>query len=129
MDLVAGLTLGQDISDRSVQMTGTPPQFSLGKSFPSFGPIGPAVVSLDAFDDRDDIGLWCEVSGERMQDSRSSHLIFSVPTLVAYLSSICRLAPGDLIFTGTPDGVGMAGAGSSLTVTSSTRGRTPSADW
>jgi 2-keto-4-pentenoate hydratase/2-oxohepta-3-ene-1,7-dioic acid hydratase in catechol pathway len=55
-----------------------------------------------------DIALWCDVAGERMQDSRSSHLIFAVPTLVAYLSSICTMEPGDLIFTGTPDGVGMA---------------------
>jgi 2-keto-4-pentenoate hydratase/2-oxohepta-3-ene-1,7-dioic acid hydratase in catechol pathway len=106
--VVAGLTLGQDISDRLVQLTGSPPQFSLGKSFPSYSPIGPALVSVDSFDDPDDIALWCEVSGERMQDSRTSRLIFSIPTLVAYLSSICTLEPGDLIFTGTPDGVGMA---------------------
>jgi 2-keto-4-pentenoate hydratase/2-oxohepta-3-ene-1,7-dioic acid hydratase in catechol pathway len=103
---VAGLTLGQDISDRTVQRLGTPPQFSLGKSFDGYGPIGPAVASVDSFPDPDDIGLRCEVSGELMQDSRSSDLIFSVPTLVAYLSSICTLRPGDLIFTGTPSGVG-----------------------
>ena len=107
-DVVAGLTLGQDISDRQVQLSGSPPQFSLGKSFPAYGPIGPALVSVDAFDDPNDIGLWCDVSGERMQGSRSTNLIFSIPTLVAYLSSICALEPGDLIFTGTPDGVGMA---------------------
>ena len=106
--VVAGLTLGQDISDRAVQMTGVPPQFSLGKSFTNFGPIGPALVSVDAFDDPDDIALWCDVAGERMQTARSSQLIFSIPILVAYLSSICTLYPGDLIFTGTPSGVGMA---------------------
>jgi 2,4-didehydro-3-deoxy-L-rhamnonate hydrolase len=106
--VVAGLTLGQDISDRAVQMTGVPPQFSLGKSFANFGPTGPALVSVDAFADPDDIGLWCDVAGERMQDARSSQLIFSIPTLVAYLSSICTLYPGDVIFTGTPSGVGMA---------------------
>lgn len=105
---VAGLTLGQDISDRAVQLTGTPPQFSLGKSFPAYGPIGPAIVSVDAFEDPDDIALWCDVAGERMQEARSSSLIFSIPTLVAYLSSICTLYPGDVIFTGTPSGVGMA---------------------
>ena len=103
---VAGVTLGQDISDRVVQLLGKPPQFSLGKSFDTFGPIGPAVVSVDAFPDPDDIGLWCDVAGERMQDSRSSNLIFTVPQLVAYLSGICTLVPGDLIFTGTPSGVG-----------------------
>ena len=52
--------------------------------------------------------MWCDVAGERMQDARSSQLIFSIPTLVAYLSSICDLYPGDVIFTGTPSGVGMA---------------------
>ena len=107
-EAVAGLTLGQDISDRAVQRSGSPPQFSLGKSFANFGPTGPALVSVDTFEDPDDIALWCEVAGERMQDARSSQLIFSIPTLVAYLSSICTLFPGDVIFTGTPSGVGMA---------------------
>lgn len=107
-NVVAGLTLGQDISDRALQMTGTPPQFCLGKSYPNYGPIGPALVALDAFADPDDIGLWCEVDGERMQDARSKELIFSIPAIVAYLSNICTLYPGDLIFSGTPSGVGMA---------------------
>jgi 2-keto-4-pentenoate hydratase/2-oxohepta-3-ene-1,7-dioic acid hydratase in catechol pathway len=107
-DVVAGLTLGQDISDRAVQMTGVPPQFCLGKSFANYGPIGPALVSVDAFADPDDLALWCDVADERMQEARSSELIFSIPTLVAYLSSVCRLYPGDLIFTGTPSGVGVA---------------------
>ncbi|MEY3824090.1 MAG: hypothetical protein RL628_2198 [Actinomycetota bacterium] len=82
---VAGITLGQDISDRMVQMTGKPPQFSLGKSFDSFGPIGPVIASVDSFD-----------------------LIFNIPFLISYLSSICTLESGDIIFTGTPDGVGAA---------------------
>jgi 2-keto-4-pentenoate hydratase/2-oxohepta-3-ene-1,7-dioic acid hydratase in catechol pathway len=105
---VAGLMLGQDISDRAVQLADTPPQFSLGKSFAAFGPTGPALVSLDSFADPNNVGLWCEVNGERMQDGRTSDLIFSIPALVAYLSSICTLYPGDLIFTGTPSGVGLA---------------------
>ena len=105
---VAGITLGQDISDRAVQLTGKPPQFSLGKSFDTFGPIGPALVSVDQFPNPDDIELWCEIDGERMQHARSSDLIFSIPFLVAYLSSICTLEAGDIIFTGTPDGVGAA---------------------
>jgi 2-keto-4-pentenoate hydratase/2-oxohepta-3-ene-1,7-dioic acid hydratase in catechol pathway len=107
-EVVAGLTLGQDVSDRTVQFTNTPAQFSLGKSFPAFGPTGPALVSVDAFPDPDDIALWCDVSGERMQAARSSQMIFSIPRLIAYLSSICTLEPGDIVFTGTPDGVGMA---------------------
>ncbi len=105
---IAGLTLGQDISDRAVQMTGLPPQFCLGKSFINYGPTGPALVSTDAFDDPNNIALWCDVAGERMQVARTNELIFSVPTLVSYLSSICQLHPGDLIFTGTPSGVGLA---------------------
>jgi 2-keto-4-pentenoate hydratase/2-oxohepta-3-ene-1,7-dioic acid hydratase in catechol pathway len=105
---VAGLTLGQDVSDRTVQLTGKPPQFSLGKSFDTYGPIGPAIVSVDAFADPDDIGLWCDVAGERMQEARTSDLIFPVAELIEYISGICTLEPGDLIFTGTPDGVGAA---------------------
>ena len=104
---VAGLTLGQDVSDRLVQLTGSPPQFSLGKSFPGYAPLGPAVVSVDALSDPDDLVLTCDVNGERMQDGRSSQMLFTIPQLVAYLSSICVLAPGDLVFTGTPAGVGM----------------------
>ncbi len=103
----AGLTLGQDISDRLVQLTGVPPQFSLGKSFPGYSPIGPAVVSIDALADPDDLELTCDVSGERMQSGHSRQMLFAIPQLIAYLSSICVLEPGDLIFTGTPAGVGM----------------------
>ena len=99
---------GQDISDREVQLTGSPPQFCLGKSFGAYGPTGPAVVSVDTFENPDDIALRCEVWGEVVQESSTAQLIFGVPELVSYLSSICTLSPGDLIFTGTPDGVGMA---------------------
>ena len=106
--VLAGLTVGQDISDRLVQLTGSPPQFSLGKSFASYSPIGPAVVSVDALPDPGDLPLTCDVNGERMQDGRSSQMLFAIPQLVAYLSSICALEPGDLVFTGTPAGVGMS---------------------
>ncbi len=105
-DAVAGYCVGQDISDRRMQFAGKPPQFSLGKSANTFGPIGPAVVSLDAFADPNDLGLSCTVSGERMQDGRTSNMVFSVAELIAFLSRHCTLAPGDLIFTGTPAGVG-----------------------
>jgi 2-keto-4-pentenoate hydratase/2-oxohepta-3-ene-1,7-dioic acid hydratase in catechol pathway len=103
---VAGYCVGQDISDRALQFADKPPQFSIGKSADTFGPIGPAVVSLDAFADPDDLPLWCDVSGERLQQDRTSNLIFPVAELVAYLSRFCTLEPGDLIFTGTPAGVG-----------------------
>ena len=108
-DHVAGYCVGQDFSERRVQMgDGTRPQFSLGKSYDTFGPIGPAVVSLDGFSDPNDLALRCEIDGEVVQDSRTSDLIFAVPELVEYLSDICTLEVGDLIFTGTPSGVGVA---------------------
>jgi 2,4-diketo-3-deoxy-L-fuconate hydrolase len=103
---VAGYCVGQDISDRRLQFAGKPPQFSLGKSADSFGPIGPAVVSLDEIADPNDLRLDCTVAGEPMQDGRTSDMVFSVAELVAYLSRHCTLVPGDLIFTGTPAGVG-----------------------
>jgi 2-keto-4-pentenoate hydratase/2-oxohepta-3-ene-1,7-dioic acid hydratase in catechol pathway len=103
---VAGYAVGQDISDRKLQFSDKPPQFSLGKSINTFGPLGPAVVSLDAFTDPNDLALTCAISGESMQDSRTSDMIFGVPALVSYLSGLCTLEPGDLIFTGTPGGVG-----------------------
>jgi 2,4-diketo-3-deoxy-L-fuconate hydrolase len=103
---VAGYSAGQDISDRRLQFSDKPPQFCLGKSIDTFGPTGPALVSLDAFRDPNDLALTCDVSGERMQDARTSDMIFPVAVLVAYLSARCTLEAGDLIFTGTPAGVG-----------------------
>lgn len=107
-DRVAGLTVGQDFSDRELQMQGDYPQYSLAKSFPGFGPLGPVLVTPDEFTDPDDLELSCSVNGEVMQSSRTSSMIHPVPALVAHLSAVCTLYPGDLIFTGTPSGVGMA---------------------
>ena len=104
---VAGLAVGQDISERVVQMAGPSAQFSLGKSFPGFGPIGPWLVTVEEFADPDDLELGCSVNGEQMQKSRTSDLIFGVPQLVAQLSAVLPLLPGDVIFTGTPAGVGL----------------------
>jgi 2-keto-4-pentenoate hydratase/2-oxohepta-3-ene-1,7-dioic acid hydratase in catechol pathway len=106
-DHVAGLTVGQDLSERQLQMAGPSPQFSLGKSYPRFGPIGPWVVTPDEFPDPDDLRLGCAINGEAVQDSRTSALIFPVPELIAKLSAVTPLLPGDLIFTGTPSGVGL----------------------
>jgi 2-keto-4-pentenoate hydratase/2-oxohepta-3-ene-1,7-dioic acid hydratase in catechol pathway len=109
-DAVAGLTCGQDLSERLTQLRGRPAQFSLGKSFPGFGPTGPVAVTPDAFGDRDDIGFASELrSGattEVLQFGRTAEMIFPIDDLVARLSAICALFPGDLIFTGTPAGVG-----------------------
>jgi 2-keto-4-pentenoate hydratase/2-oxohepta-3-ene-1,7-dioic acid hydratase in catechol pathway len=106
LEAVAGFCAGQDISERKLQFSDKPPQFSLGKSLDGFGPIGPAVVSLDAFRDPNDLEITCEVSGERLQHARTTDMIFAVPELVAFLSRFCTLEPGDLIFTGTPAGIG-----------------------
>lgn len=103
---VAGLCAGQDISDRAVQMAASPPQFSLGKSFDTFGPIGPLIVSPDEFDDPTALRITTAVNGDVRQDDTTADLIFDVATLVSYLSHIATLRPGDLIFTGTPGGVG-----------------------
>lgn len=106
LDVVAGYTVGQDISDRKLQFSDQPPQFSMGKSVDTFGPLGPAVVSLDAVGDPNDLQLTCDVAGEHMQSAHSSDMVFGVQPLIAYLSLLCTLEPGDIIFTGTPAGVG-----------------------
>jgi 2-keto-4-pentenoate hydratase/2-oxohepta-3-ene-1,7-dioic acid hydratase in catechol pathway len=105
---VAGLSVGQDISERILQMATTPPQFSMGKSYPGFGPVGPWLVTPDEFDDPDDLELGCFVNGEQMQKGRTSDLIFGVAELIEQLSRVTPLLPGDVIFTGTPSGVGLA---------------------
>ncbi|WAM14783.1 fumarylacetoacetate hydrolase family protein [Rhodococcus sp. JS3073] len=107
-DHVAGLTVGQDLSERTLQLSGPVPQFSLGKSYPGFSPIGPALVTVDEFLNPDDLELGCQINGELVQKGRTTDLIFSVPELVARLSSVLPLLPGDVIFTGTPAGVGHA---------------------
>ncbi len=105
-DHVAGLTIGQDISERITQMQGSAPQFSLGKSFPGFGPTGPWLVTPDEFADRDDLAISCSLSGEGMQSSRTSMMLYDVPELLVRLSAVCPLLPGDIIFSGTPSGIG-----------------------
>jgi len=105
---VAGLTVGQDISERRVQLQGPAPQFSLGKSFPGFSPIGPVLVTPDEIDDPNDLAIGCAVNGESMQQSRTSRMIFSVAQLIAWISAICPLLPGDILYSGTPAGVGGA---------------------
>jgi 2-keto-4-pentenoate hydratase/2-oxohepta-3-ene-1,7-dioic acid hydratase in catechol pathway len=103
---VAGLTIGQDLSERITQLQGSAPQFSLGKSFPGFGPTGPWLVTPDEFVDRDDLAIACSLSGEVMQSSRTSMMLYDVPELLVRLSAVCPLLPGDIIFSGTPSGIG-----------------------
>jgi 2-keto-4-pentenoate hydratase/2-oxohepta-3-ene-1,7-dioic acid hydratase in catechol pathway len=106
-DHVAGLTVGQDISERVSQLAGPAPQFSLGKSFPGFAPTGPWIVTPDELPDRDDLELGSAINGEEVQKGFTRDLIFSIPVLIARLSAVLPLLPGDLIFTGTPAGVGL----------------------
>lgn len=104
---VAGLTIGQDISDRALQFAGVAPQqFGLAKSLPGFGPIGPWLVTPDELNDPDDLEISCLLNGEVVQSSRTKHLIFGIRELIAYLSRHLTLHPGDVLFTGTPAGVG-----------------------
>jgi 2,4-didehydro-3-deoxy-L-rhamnonate hydrolase len=102
---VAGLTVGQDLSDRQLQFAAGA-QFSLGKSRRGFAPLGPWVVTVDEVPDPDDLALGCSVDGDKVQDARTSDLVFTVPRLVAELSAVLPLLPGDIVFTGTPAGVG-----------------------
>ncbi|WP_410631627.1 fumarylacetoacetate hydrolase family protein [Amycolatopsis sp. cmx-4-83] len=104
---VAGLTAGQDLSERLTQLRGPAPQFGLGKSFPGFSPQGPWLVTPDEFADPDDLELGCAIDGEEVQKGRTSDLIFSVPRLIEALSETVTLQPGDVVFTGTPAGVGV----------------------
>ena len=103
---VAGLTVGQFISDRHLQLAAGG-QFSLGQSWRGFGPMGPWVVTPDELDNRDDLALGCSVNGEEMQAARTSDLVFNIAQLIAELSKVLPLWPGDVIFTGTPPGVGI----------------------
>ncbi|OBK43149.1 fumarylacetoacetate hydrolase family protein [Mycobacterium sp. 1081908.1] len=104
---IAGLAVGQDLSERETQLRGSTPQFSLGKSYPAFAPMGPWIVTLDEIDDPDDLRLTCTLNGDIVQDARTSQMIAPLPALVAQLSCVVPLLPGDVIYTGTPAGVGM----------------------
>ena len=103
---VMGLTVGQDISDRALQFAAKPPHFDLGKSRDTYGPCGPAVVSTDLIADPSNLRITCDINGERRQSGNTGQLIFDVATLISYLSEILTLEVGDLIFTGTPEGIG-----------------------
>ena len=103
---VAGLMVGQDLSERTIQTAGPVPQFSLAKSFPGFSPTGPAIVTVDEVPDPDALDIGCQIGSEILQSGNTKDLLFGVPELVARLSRICPLLPGDTLWTGTPAGVG-----------------------
>ena len=102
---VFGYTMMNDVSARDVQRATT--QWSLGKSFPTFAPMGPWVVTKDEIADPHRLGISLTIGGERLQDSNTSQMIYRIPALIEYLSGIVALQVGDVISTGTPSGVGM----------------------
>ncbi|MFC0282258.1 fumarylacetoacetate hydrolase family protein [Camelimonas abortus] len=106
LDHVAGYCLCNDLSERAYQMErgGT---WMKGKGSPTFGPIGPWLVTVDELGDASDLRLWLSVNGQRVQDGTTANMIFKVPAIVSYVSQFMALEPGDLITTGTPAGVGM----------------------
>ncbi len=104
---VAGLTIGQDLSERETQLRPpAPQQYNLGKSYPGFAPLGPCLVTPDEFADPDDLAIGCSLNGEQMQKARTSEFVFTIGQLVSSLSHVVALFPGDVIFTGTPGGIG-----------------------
>ena len=107
LDHVAGYMVGHDVSARDYQLEKPGAQWMMGKTFDTFAPIGPDLVTTDDVPDPHNLGIRCILNGETVQDSNTSQLIFDVPKLIAYLAHVFTLTPGDLIFTGTPHGVGM----------------------
>lgn len=107
LSYLAGYSVANDVSERSYQMERGGGQWGKGKGFDSFGPVGPHLVTTDEVPDPQNLNLWLEVNGERMQTGSTSLMIFSCAYLVSYCSRLMTLGPGDIIITGTPPGVGM----------------------
>ncbi|WP_144925135.1 fumarylacetoacetate hydrolase family protein [Halorubrum salsamenti] len=105
MDHVAGFLVGNDVSARDLQHGDG--QWVRGKSLDSFAPIGPEIVTTDEVADPHDLAIWADVNGERLQESTTANLIFGIDDLVSFCSQAFTLKPGDLLFTGTPPGVGV----------------------
>lgn len=108
MQHVFGYTCGHDVSARDWQLETPGGQWLLGKTFDTFAPFGPHLVTADEIEDPHQLNISLRLNGETMQDSNTRQLIFPIDQLIAHLSSVCTLTPGDVLFTGTPPGVGMA---------------------
>ena len=104
-DHVYGYTIVNDVSARDVQFAST--QWSMSKSFPTFCPLGPAIVTADEIADPHALDISLSIDGETLQHSNTRELVFKIPELIEYLSSITPLLPGDIVSTGTPPGVGL----------------------
>ncbi len=108
MQHVAGYCCGHDVSARDWQLNSPGGQWLLGKTFDSFAPVGPELVTCQEVGDPSELDICLRLNGQIMQQSNTRQLIFDIPQLVEYVSQVCTLMPGDLLFTGTPPGVGMA---------------------
>ena len=106
MKVVAGFCVCNDVSERAYQTEGTG-QWMKGKGCPTFGPLGPWLVTPDEIADVQKLGMWLDVNGKRMQNGSTATMIFGVTFLVSYISRFLMLEPGDVITTGTPPGVGL----------------------
>jgi 2-keto-4-pentenoate hydratase/2-oxohepta-3-ene-1,7-dioic acid hydratase in catechol pathway len=104
---IAGYCCGHDVSARDWQKGKPGGQWLLGKSFDSFGPLGPCLVTRDEVPEPGNLAIELRLNGQTMQQSNTNQLIFPIDYLVSYLSQVCTLLPGDLIYTGTPSGVGI----------------------
>jgi 2-keto-4-pentenoate hydratase/2-oxohepta-3-ene-1,7-dioic acid hydratase in catechol pathway len=102
---VCGYTIVNDVSARDIQLATS--QWTLGKSFPSFSPLGPAVVTVDEVPDPHALDISLTIDGETLQSANTRDLIFKIPALIEYISSTTPLEVGDVISTGTPEGVGL----------------------
>ncbi|MES9968512.1 MAG: fumarylacetoacetate hydrolase family protein [Candidatus Thiodiazotropha sp.] len=105
---ICAYCVGQDISERTHQLENRPAQFSMAKSHKGFAPLGPWLTTSCELEDPEDLSISCDLDGDIVQQERTSMMIFNLSAQVAYLSSICELYPGDIIFTGTPEGVGLS---------------------
>jgi 2-keto-4-pentenoate hydratase/2-oxohepta-3-ene-1,7-dioic acid hydratase in catechol pathway len=108
MEYLAGYTIGHDVSARDWQLKKDGKQWLAGKTFDTFAPNGPVLVTADEVPDPHNLGIRLRLNGKTMQDSNTRQMIFTAAALVAYISQVVTLLPGDLIFTGTPPGVGIA---------------------
>lgn len=108
MDYVAGYSVGHDVSARDWQLEKDGKQWMVGKTFDTFAPVGPTLVTKDEVSDPHKLGIRLRLDGKTMQNSNTEQMIFSVAQIIAYLSVVVTLEPGDLIFTGTPPGIGHA---------------------
>lgn len=105
---IAGYTIGHDVSARDWQLEKDGKQWMVGKTFDTFAPLGPEIVTSDEVGDPHALGIRLRLNGQTMQNSNTGQMIFSAAEVVAYLSQVVTIQPGDVIYTGTPPGVGMA---------------------